>query len=117
MHFFRGISVLVALATLPRLALADPAATPATPAAASPAPVDKLAMFKSADELWGHFQALQKGPRSPGTTPEEREQAFKDFGNILMPLIAKNQLPVTSTPLILPAHFVLLEEKQKMHAG
>ena len=47
----------------------------------------------------------------------ESEQAFKDFGNILMPLIAKNQLPVTSTPLILPAHFVLLEEKQKMHAG
>jgi peroxiredoxin len=41
--------------------------------------VDKLAQFKTADELWEHFQALQRGPRGEGKTPEEREKAFREF--------------------------------------
>ncbi|HEX8295312.1 MAG TPA: TlpA disulfide reductase family protein [Chthoniobacteraceae bacterium] len=79
MPFSRGVLCVLGLATLARLATAEPTATPALPPAASPAPEDKLARFKSADELWKHFQALQNGPRTPGTTPEERERAFKEF--------------------------------------
>ncbi|MGB8165945.1 MAG: TlpA disulfide reductase family protein, partial [Chthoniobacteraceae bacterium] len=52
---------------------------PASPAPAAPKPVDKLAEFKTADELWAHFQALDKGPRSQGTTPAERAKAFQEF--------------------------------------
>jgi peroxiredoxin len=41
--------------------------------------VDKLAEFKTADELWTHFQALERGPRGQGTTPPERAKAFQEF--------------------------------------
>ena len=59
-------------------------AKPATPAPpkptpATPKPEDKLAVFKTADELWAHFQTLDTGPRSQGTTPAERAKAFQDF--------------------------------------
>ncbi|MEA3209746.1 MAG: hypothetical protein QOE70_2803 [Chthoniobacter sp.] len=53
---------------------------PATPAVATPKAIaDKLAEFKTADELWAHFQALQRGPRGQGTTPEARAKAFQEF--------------------------------------
>ena len=35
--------------------------------------------FKTADELWAHFQALERGPRGQGTTPAERAKAFQEF--------------------------------------
>ncbi len=57
--------------------------TPPKPPAASPKPVDKLAEFKTADELWAHFQALDRGPRGQGTTPAERAKAFQEFVNDL----------------------------------
>jgi peroxiredoxin len=53
--------------------------TPAKPATPPPKPVDKLAEFKTADELWAHFQALDRGPRGQGTTPAERAKAFQEF--------------------------------------
>lgn len=58
-----------------------PPATPPTssPKPATPKPEDKLAEFKTADELWAHFQALERGPRGQGTTPAERAQAFQEF--------------------------------------
>ncbi len=63
---------------------ATPAPKPATPAppkagTATPKPEDKLAVFKTADELWAHFQALDSGPRGQGTTPAEKAKAFQDF--------------------------------------
>lgn len=61
-----------------------PAKPPVASPAASPAkPVDKLAErlagFKTADELWAHFQALERGPRGQGTTPAEKVKAFQEF--------------------------------------
>jgi thiol-disulfide isomerase/thioredoxin len=41
--------------------------------------VDKLVEFKTADELWAHFQTLERGPRGQGTTPAERAKAFQEF--------------------------------------
>jgi peroxiredoxin len=65
-------------ATPPPAKLASPAPSPvkATP---PPKPEDKLAEFKTADELWAHFQALERGPRGQGTTPAERAKAFQEF--------------------------------------
>lgn len=40
---------------------------------------DKLAQFKTADELWAHFQNLQRGPRSQGNSPEERAKVLQEF--------------------------------------
>lgn len=51
----------------------------ASPAATPPKPADKLAEFKTSDELWAHFQALERGPRGQGTTPAERAKAFQEF--------------------------------------
>jgi len=59
-----------------------PPASPAKPAL-PPKPADKLAEFKTADELWAHFQALDRGPRGQGTTPAERAKAFQEFVNDL----------------------------------
>src|SRR5258707_766218 len=57
-----------------------PKATPVSPKPATPKPEDVLAeKFKTADELWAHFQALERGPRGQGTTPAERAKAFQEF--------------------------------------
>lgn len=65
-----------------------PTPVPAKPPAASPAPspakpedkiAEKLAGFKTADELWAHFQTLERGPRGQGTTSAERAAAFQEF--------------------------------------
>lgn len=41
--------------------------------------MDKLAEFKTADELWSHFQGLERGPRGQGTTAAEKAKAFQEF--------------------------------------
>jgi peroxiredoxin len=66
-------------APVPPKATPTPAPKPPAPKPASPKPEDKLAEFKTADELWAHFQALDRGPRGQGTTPAERAKAFEEF--------------------------------------
>jgi peroxiredoxin len=63
----------------PALPKATPTPAKPPPATQPPKPVDKLAEFKTADELWAHFQALDRGPRGQGTTPAERAKAFQEF--------------------------------------
>lgn len=54
--------------------------TPIPPKPATPRPEEKLAAkYRTADELWAHFQALERGPRGQGTTPAERAKAFEEF--------------------------------------
>ena len=62
---------------------AQPPASPAPKPPAAPKPEEKLAQFKTADELWAHFQALDRGPRGQGTTPPERAKVFQEFVNDL----------------------------------
>jgi hypothetical protein len=45
----------------------------------------------------------------------ESEEDFKQFSKVLMPLISKSGLPATE-PMVLPAHFVYIGEKETMHA-
>lgn len=60
--------------------MAPPAVIPVASPAASPGkPEDKLGEFQTADALWEHFQALARGPRGRGTTPEERAKVFQEF--------------------------------------
>ena len=45
----------------------------------------------------------------------ESEQAFKEFGNTLMPILQKIGVQVPP-PQVMPAHFVLVPQHESMHA-
>ena len=45
----------------------------------------------------------------------ESEEDFKEFGKVLMPIIATSGLP-PAEPMVLPAHYVYIGEKEIMHA-
>jgi hypothetical protein len=43
----------------------------------------------------------------------ESQEAFDEFGKILMPSIAKNDIPMVQ-PKIFPAHYVLVQPQKEM---
>ncbi len=45
----------------------------------------------------------------------ESEEDFKEFGKVLMPIVASSGMPL-SEPMILPTHYVYTGEKETMHA-
>lgn len=93
MSRLRALFLAASLASGAALALGEPPASPAptpvpatppppappAPTTPAPKPEDKLAEFQTADDLWGHFQALARGPHGKGTTPEERAKVFQEF--------------------------------------
>jgi len=45
----------------------------------------------------------------------ESEEDFKEFSKVLMPIIATSGMS-SSEPMVLPAHYVYIGEKETMHA-
>ncbi len=45
----------------------------------------------------------------------ESKEDFEEFGKVLMPIIATSGLP-PAEPMVLPAHYVYIGEKEAMHA-
>jgi hypothetical protein len=43
----------------------------------------------------------------------QSQEAFEEFGNILMPLLAKNDFPEVQ-PKVFPVHFVLVQAQEEM---